>query len=389
VTAPDEERIALFLDYENLAIGVRESFGGAALDLQPLADALADRGRVIVRRAYADWTMFEPDRRALTRHHVELIEIPQRMGMVRKNAADIKLAVDAIELAFERDYVTTFVIGTGDSDFTPLVHKLRELDKRVIGFGIEGSTSGMLPPACDEFLFYDRLEGVERPVRRERARGRVAGEAQAQAPATEPEAVEEPATDREVDVAKLVTRTLSGLQRSGGEDAVRASQLKRAVLRRLPTFNEADYGFRGFGELLRHLESRGLVALTARDSTGDPEVAFPRQATEEAEAFALLADVVERAAKRGAPPYLSGLKNRLRKRRADFSEKEYGYGSFLQFVKAGQARGVVELVWDAEADDYVVRPSATAGGTGEAGGGGGSGTDGSGTDGTGTGGDGA
>src|SRR5262245_58773355 len=144
----DEERIALFLDYENLAIGARDVGG---LNFKPIADALAERGRVVVRRAYADWTMFESDRRELTRNHVELIEIPQRIGAVRKNAADIKMAVDAIELSFERDYITTFVLGTGDSDFTPLVHKLRELNKRVIGIGIEASTSGLLPPACDEF----------------------------------------------------------------------------------------------------------------------------------------------------------------------------------------------------------------------------------------------
>ena len=131
------------------------------LDFRPIADALAERGRVVVRRAYADWSRFGEDRRELTRHHVELIEIPQRMGAVRKNAADIKMAVDAIELSFERDYITTFVLGTGDSDFTPLVHKLRELNRRVIGIGIEASTSALLPPACDEFLFYERLEGVE------------------------------------------------------------------------------------------------------------------------------------------------------------------------------------------------------------------------------------
>src|SRR5919106_3001512 len=113
----EEERIGLFLDYENLAIGAREQLGGLVFDFKPIADALAERGRVVVRRAYADWSMFDDGRRDLTRHHVELIEIPQKMGMVRKNAADIKLAVDAIELSFEREYITTFVIGTGDSDF--------------------------------------------------------------------------------------------------------------------------------------------------------------------------------------------------------------------------------------------------------------------------------
>ena len=131
----DEERIALFLDYENLAIGAREALGGMTFDLRPVMDALAERGRVIARKAYADWSAFDEDRRMLTRWQVELIEIPQRMGASRKNAADIKMAVDALEVAFERDYVTTFVICTGDSDLTPLVHKLRELDKRVIGSG--------------------------------------------------------------------------------------------------------------------------------------------------------------------------------------------------------------------------------------------------------------
>src|SRR3954465_5615163 len=164
----DDELIALFLDYENLAIGTREALNGAAFDLRPIADALAERGRVVVRRAYADWTSFDEDRRMLTRHHVELIEIPQKMGAVRKNAADIKMAVDAIELCFERDYITTYVLGTGDRDFMPLVHKLRELNRRVIGIGVEASTSALLPAACDEFLFYERLDGVdlERSARR-------------------------------------------------------------------------------------------------------------------------------------------------------------------------------------------------------------------------------
>src|SRR5262249_50396478 len=156
-----EERIALFLDYENLALGARDHLGGMTFDLRPVSDALAERGRVVVRRAYADWSYFDEDRRMLTRAHVELIDIPQRMGASPKNAAAIKMALDPLELAFERDYISIFVICTGDSDFTPLVHKLRELNKRVIGVGVENSTSALLPPACDEFLYYDRLEGVE------------------------------------------------------------------------------------------------------------------------------------------------------------------------------------------------------------------------------------
>src|SRR3954465_1607029 len=211
----DDERIALFLDYENLAIGAREALGRGEFDFRPIADALAERGRVVVRRAYADWSNFEADRRMLTRHQIELIEIPQRMGLVRKNAADIKMAVDAVELCFERDYITTFVLGTGDSDFTPLVHKLRELNRRVIGVGIEASTSALLPPACDEFLFYERLEGVEPAAR---PRGRRSSPRRRTPPRRAPDDAEDAppvATAGEVDLRALVTRTLAGLQSTG------------------------------------------------------------------------------------------------------------------------------------------------------------------------------
>jgi uncharacterized protein (TIGR00288 family) len=149
--ADDEERIALFVDFENLALGARDR--GEKLDMAVVMDALTERGRVVARRAYADWNLFSEYRQGLLGQRIEMIEIPQRAGTVRKNAADIKLAVDALELAFQRDFVTTFVVGSGDSDFTPLVLKLRELNKRVIGVGVEGSTSELLPGACDEFIF--------------------------------------------------------------------------------------------------------------------------------------------------------------------------------------------------------------------------------------------
>ena len=198
----EEERIALFVDFENLAIGVREALGGMEFDFEPIGNALAERGRVVTRKAYADWGMFSDARQKLTRSHIELIEIPQRMGASRKNAADIKMVVDAIEVAFERDYITTFVICTGDSDFTPLVHKLRELNKKVIGVGVKASTSALLPPACDEFLFYENLDGVE-PSR-------------VSAPVEEGEQVDETTPE----LASLITTTLSGLLRSGGGEVL-------------------------------------------------------------------------------------------------------------------------------------------------------------------------
>jgi hypothetical protein len=369
--AYDDERIALFLDYENLAIGARDGLGVVPFDFGPIANALAERGRVVARRAYADWSSFDEDRRLLARAQVELIEIPQRIGGSRKNAADIKMAVDAIELAYERSFVTTFAIGTGDSDFTPLVHKLRELDKRVIGIGVQSSTSALLPPACDEFLFYDRLPGVEpsttpTPRRgRPRVRGAKSAPSPATAPAAEdtvveaPAAVAEPVEDtvddavpsaEERDLAALVTQTLAGLQRHA-DGPVLASRLKRAILRKDPTFDEADHGFRGFGELLRHLENQGVVALKQGSAQGDPEVTFPEDESAEDSAFRLLVDVVGDLGK----PQLSGLKNQLRKRDPDFSEKRYGFNSFLSFVKAARARKLIEMEWDDEIGDYVLR----------------------------------
>jgi uncharacterized protein (TIGR00288 family) len=336
----DEDRIGLFLDFENLAIGARDQLHGE-FDFKPIADALAERGRVVVRRAYADWSMFGEAGRELTRHNVELIEIPQRMGMVRKNSADIKLAVDAIELSFERDYITTFVIGTGDSDFTPLVNKLRELNKRVIGLGVEASTSSMLPPACDEFLFYERLPGVDITAPRRgkhKADGRRKQEKKA-------------ATSDPAELDALVTQTLAGLKRRNGE-AVLASSLKRTLLRKDPTFDEGAYGFRTFGELLQNLMERDVITI-AEGGPGDPEVDFPRQAPETDAAFELLRDVVSEP---GSHP-LRGLKNEMRKREPGFSEKRYGYASFLQFCRAAEAKGFIEMEVDNENETYDVRPA--------------------------------
>lgn len=405
-----EERLAVFIDYENLALGAREHLGGMQFDFGPIADALAVRGRVVARRAYADWSYFDEDRRMLTRHQVELIEMTQRMGASRKNAADIKMVVDAIEMAFERDYISTFVMCTGDSDFSPLVHKLRELNKRVIGVGVEKSTSRLLPAACDEFLFYDRLEGVEvpdedqgapAPKRGSRSRKAAPGAAQkapaasrrtkaaeavaeavAETPASdvvEPEA--KPAARRRrktepapapVDIAPeaeidtsdqeeeapassdapmevRVAQTLADLQ-SSTSGAVTASALKRTLLRKDATFSESDYGFRTFGEFLRFLADRGFVELATGPSAGDPEVSLPEQGDTDA-AFALLRDVVQES---GGSAALSGLKNAVRKKRPDFSEKALGFRGFLQFAKAAEAGGTVTLGWDDDADDYLV-----------------------------------
>jgi uncharacterized protein (TIGR00288 family) len=352
---PDEEdRIALFVDFENLAIGARER--GGNLDMRVIIDALAERGRVVVRRAYADWNLFSEYRQNLVAQRIEMIEVPQRTGMVRKNAADIKLAVDALELSLQRDFLTTFVVASGDSDFTPLVLKLRELNKKVIGVGVEGSTSELLPGACDEFLFYERLAGPgsARPSRRRRKKSEGQGQGH-----------EEPDSDDSdngnvsdlASLARLVTRTLSGLQQSTDGPPL-SSMIKRVILRKDPAFSEGDYGFRSWSELLRHLETMGVVELKDEGAQGDPVVDFPSDGGGEAKAFELLKDVVSELEQRNGSPPLSGLKDHLRKRNPGFSEKDYGYSGFLQFAKAADAKGVVDLEWDDEAEDYYLTAGA-------------------------------
>jgi uncharacterized LabA/DUF88 family protein len=347
----DEERIALFIDHENLAIGAREI--GRHFDVGPIMDALAERGRVVARRAYADWTLFADDRRTLAQHNCELIDIPQRTGAVRKNAADIKLAVDAMELAYERGFVSTFVICSGDSDFTPLVAALRGLNRRVIGIGIKGSTSGLLPPACDEFLFYDRLPGAGEPEERapKRAEGNGPGK-----PAKAPSKASEngrPGAARDLqELQRMLTQTLAGLKQSGAEPVL-ASTLKRAMLRKDPTFSESDYGFRAFGELLRQAERNGVIALTAGQAPGDPAVDFPEAGQGDRAFDTLRKTVLELQGEEDEVP-LSGLKDQLRKRAPGWSEKDLGYSGFLQFVKAAASSGVVVMEWDDAEGDYFL-----------------------------------
>lgn len=355
-TNNEEERIALFVDFENLALGARDR--GGVLDMAVIMDALTERGRIVVRKAYADWNLFAEHRQGVVAQRIEMIEIPQRTGIVRKNAADIKLAVDAIELAFQRDFITTYVIASGDSDFTPLVLKLRELNRRVIGVGVEGSTSDLLPGACDEFLFYGRLvghSGGKSLGRKKKPKPATDGASSSHEP--EPETDEEAAPSDLATIARKVTATIVGLQRSSS-GPVLSSMIKRVLLRKDPTFSESDFGFRTWGELMRHLETIGFVELREGAAEGDPVVDLPSEGGGEEEAFGLLRDVVTELEQRTGAPPLSGLKNELRKRNPGFSEKNFGYGGFLQFVKAGSAKGVVDLEWDEEAEDYYLSTGA-------------------------------
>ena len=230
----------------------------------------------------------------LTRSHVELIDIPQRMGASRKNAADIKMAVDALELAFERDYISTFVLCTGDSDFTPLVHKLRELNKRVIGVGVEKTTSALLPPACDEFLYYDRLEGVEIPPARTR-RG-PAGPTRGDGAAADRGGARTPAGRRRIGAA-MSTRSPPSSPRPwpvfSAAPAARSPRRRSSAPcsgRTRPSTSPTT-GSAPSASCCATSPSSNVVELVEGPAKGDPEVTLPEHGDREA-AFSLLRAVV-------------------------------------------------------------------------------------------------
>ena len=151
----EDQKLALFIDIDNVIIGLRES-GHPKFDVKLLLSRLLDKGKIVIKKAYADWSRYAEYKRAFHESAFELIDIPQHK-MTGKNSADIRLVVDAMDLASNKEHITTFVIGSGDSDFSPLVSKLKENNKTVLGFGVKGSTSELLIENCDEFIYYEDL----------------------------------------------------------------------------------------------------------------------------------------------------------------------------------------------------------------------------------------
>lgn len=226
------QRIALFVDFENLV--TRSGVSAERFDIQPALDVLLEKGKVLFRRAYCDWSRFPGATRDLHEHGVELIDVPPstRAG---KNAADVRLVIDALELAYLRGHIDTFVIASGDSDFCPLAYKLREIGRTVIGMGVREATSPLLVKACDEFVYLK--PGAQR-------RGSEAGRQKAAA-----KAAAVPEVAREAVVAILARAT----------GPVNPSAIKEAIVRKEPDFDERDYGFSSFKRLLEALEKEGVL----------------------------------------------------------------------------------------------------------------------------------
>ncbi len=252
----EEVSMALFCDFENVALGVRDA-KHEKFDIKPVLERLLLKGSIVVKKAYCDWDRYKAFKATMHEANFELIEIPH-VRQSGKNSADIRLVVDALDLCYTKAHVDTFVIISGDSDFSPLVSKLRENAKQVIGVGVKQSTSDLLIANCDEFIFYDDL--VRESQRHAARRGsREAQPAAARAPG-EDKGRKDELEARRTQAIDMAVETFDALVAERGDSGkIWASVLKEAIKRRKPDFSESYYGFRAFGNLLDEAQARGLL----------------------------------------------------------------------------------------------------------------------------------
>jgi uncharacterized protein (TIGR00288 family) len=239
----DEQRLALFIDFENIAIGVRDAHY-RKFDINLVLERLLEKGKVLVKKAYADWSRYSDYKRAFHEAAIELIEVPQK-SVGGKNSADIRLVVDAMDMSFQKEHIDCFVVCSGDSDFSPLVSKLKENNKYVIGLGVKNSTSDLLIENCDEFIFYeDLVRGQQRQI---------------PAMSSLPEKIQE--------AFQLLVDAVLALQRENKE-VLWGSMVKETMKRKKPSFNETYYGFRTFSHLLEEAQRKGIVTLRRDQKSG-------------------------------------------------------------------------------------------------------------------------
>lgn len=244
----DEPLIAVFIDFENLAIGVRQMRAGQ-FRIQLVLKRLLEKGRIVFKRAYCDWGNYQEAMREFHAHGVEMIDIPQTK-VSGKNSADIRMVVDALDLCYSKDHIDVFALISGDSDFSPLVSKLKENDKRVIGCGVKASTSDLLIANCDEFIYYNDLI-------------RAATKTKAVKPKTEKDDKQQEGIDRVLEVLRSVEQDY---------DPLWGSTLKQAIRRVYPGFNEGYYGYDSFNDLLKDLKAKKLIEVEYDQSRGNYKV---------------------------------------------------------------------------------------------------------------------
>ena len=265
-SSPENLSMAVFCDFENVALGVRDA-NYEKFDIKPILERLLLKGSIVVKKAYCDWDRYKSFKGTMHEANFELIEIPH-VRQSGKNSADIRLVVDALDLCYTKAHVNTFVIISGDSDFSPLVSKLRENAKQVIGVGVKQSTSDLLVANCDEFIFYDDLV---RESRRTAAK-RDARESPAAAVKRSPDEEvrrKEKYESRKTEAIEMAVETFDALVSERGDSGkIWASMLKEAIKRRKPDFSESYYGFRTFGNLLEEAQTRGLLEFGRDEKSG-------------------------------------------------------------------------------------------------------------------------
>jgi uncharacterized protein (TIGR00288 family) len=236
-----ESSIAVFIDFENFALGFERS--RKRFEIQKVLERLLEKGKVIVKKAYADWTRYSTYKQALHEAAIELIEVPKRSA-AGKNSADIRMCVDAIDMAHSKSHIDTFALLTGDSDFSPLVSKLKENGKRVIGVGMKNSTSMLLVDNCDEFVYY---EDLERTV-------------------TAPE-IKDDLPKLKKEAFQMIVDTILALKREN-RDTLYSSMIKDTLKRKKPQFDESYHGYRTFQDLLEDMERNGVLTITIDPRSG-------------------------------------------------------------------------------------------------------------------------
>jgi uncharacterized protein (TIGR00288 family) len=259
----DAKIMAVFCDFENVALGVRDSQYDQ-FSITRVLERLLLKGNIVVKKAYCDWARYKDFKAAMHEASFELIEIPH-VRQSGKNSADIRMVVDALDLCYTKEHVDTFVIISGDSDFSPLVSKLRENNKTVIGVGVKNSTSDLLIANCDEFIYYDDLAQRKKPV--PKAPAAMAGQKPARS--AKSKAAPPPPVDKKQEAFDLIVETYDALlQERGAEDKIWGSMIKQALKRRKPGFSESYYGFKSFGDLLEEAEAKGTLDLERDQKSG-------------------------------------------------------------------------------------------------------------------------
>jgi uncharacterized protein (TIGR00288 family) len=267
---PEITNMALFCDFENVALGVRDA-KYAQFDIKKVLERLLLKGSIVVKKAYCDWDRYKEFKATMHEAAFELIEIPH-VRQSGKNSADIRMVVDALDLCYTKAHVDTFVIISGDSDFSPLVSKLRENNKYVIGIGVKDSTSDLLSANCDEFIFYDDLVRVQEAKKKQAAKK---APAKAKAETAKPAGAKSE-EDKRQEAMEFLVETVEGLiSERGSDEKIWGSMVKTTMQRRKPGFNESFYGYRSFRELMEDAQKHKLLALMRDEKSGQYTIRLP------------------------------------------------------------------------------------------------------------------